>query len=511
MVNSRGFDALAGLALGAAALGALRIAGQTVLLLIEMTVGPLTAVAFTLLARSRQDSKLFAETLTNIANVSALLIFPAFAGLYVIADPLLPLLFGSRWAPAAGLAPYMCAIAPALYLQLLVSAALFASGRSGRLLQWAVIEAAATVLFGLIAAPFGLVGLAAAGTLRLYLMAPLGWRWLRRDAGVDPAALITVAAPSMAASVAMAFIVALAKSRLEGRLPPTAMVAILIAVGVTAYALMAPFTAARLIRVWLPRGRQDNHRTHGPGRIAAAGWLLILVIVTSGRRRVRHAQRFLHATEGDIFDRSLSAFRATAAGAWLLERRPNSMALFGDRAALGACPDGSLGRAYFDFVTRDGLDESFYADLAISLGASGETDAERLWYRARIEVCHDLRHLLSGYGVDELGEVCLLIFRYGQLGHKGALVLAMLGFMHPRGMNPRAMVEAYRRGRDARLLDLLAWEDGLCRPLAAHRAALGLAAPVLYQRSLVPEAYLLPQSAPTRTPDACSALVQAGL
>jgi O-antigen/teichoic acid export membrane protein len=248
LVNARGFDLLAGVVLGAAALGALRIAGQTVLLLIELSAGPLTALGFALLSRARQDQARFKETLVTLAHVAALLIFPAFAGLYVIADPLLPLMFGARWAPAAGITPYMCAIAPALYFQLLTSAALFASNRSDRILHWALIEAAVTAAFGLIAARFGLTGLAIAGTLRLYLMMPLGWRWLRRDVGIHIGALISPAAPCLAASVLMAVTVAVAKARLAHVLPPTLLTAALIAIGVIVYGLLLPFTARRLWR-----------------------------------------------------------------------------------------------------------------------------------------------------------------------------------------------------------------------------------------------------------------------
>lgn len=247
-VNGRGFDFLAGIVLGAVALGALRIAGQTVLLLIELTVGPMTAVGYSLLSRSRDQPEAFQSTLVTVATFAAMLIFPTFAGLFVVADPLLPLMFGDRWAPAAAITPYMCAIAPALYWQLLVSVALFASGRTDRMLQWALIEAAVTVVLGLAGARFGLVGLALAGVLRLYLMTPLGWRWLRRDTGVDPRLLLRPALPSAMAAIVMAMVVGLAKSRLAPSLSAPALSAALIGIGVVTYALLLPLWAGRLLK-----------------------------------------------------------------------------------------------------------------------------------------------------------------------------------------------------------------------------------------------------------------------
>jgi hypothetical protein len=141
----------------------------------------------------------------------------------------------------------MCAVAPALYWYLLVSVALFASGRADRMLRWALIEAVITAIFGLAGARFGLVGLAAAGVLRLYVMMPLGWYWLRHDVGVNPRRLLTLALPSLAASVVMAVIVALAKSQLAPLLGPPMLSLSLVAVGIATYAMLLPVSAKHLL------------------------------------------------------------------------------------------------------------------------------------------------------------------------------------------------------------------------------------------------------------------------
>jgi O-antigen/teichoic acid export membrane protein len=152
-------------------------------------------------------------------------------------------MFGGRWWPASAITPYMCAIAPALYCQVLISIALFAAGRSDRLLQWALIEAAVTVAFGLAGARFGLVGLAIAGTARLYLMAPLAWVWLKQDVGVHPAAMLWPAAPCIAASLLMAGIVYLARTQALEGMARGPLLAASVAIGVLVYGLMLPFTA----------------------------------------------------------------------------------------------------------------------------------------------------------------------------------------------------------------------------------------------------------------------------
>jgi O-antigen/teichoic acid export membrane protein len=262
-INGKGFDFLAGIFLGVAALGALRIAGQTVMLLIELTIGPMMGVGYAVLSRNRHNPKLFEETLVAVASLAALLIFPAFAGLYTTADVLLPLMFGSRWAPAAAITPYMCAVAPALYWYVLVSVALFASGRADRMLHWALIEAGITAVVGYLGAHFGLVGLATAGVLRLYLMTPLGWHWLHRDVGVNPRLLLSPALPSVAASMVMAVVVAMAKLQLTPLLKPGMLVCSLVAIGIVTFVLLLPLTARNLILQLMTEIRRPNAAFNG--------------------------------------------------------------------------------------------------------------------------------------------------------------------------------------------------------------------------------------------------------
>ena len=246
-INSRGFDLLAALLLGAMALGALRIAGQVVMLLIELTIGPMMAVGYAALSRTQHDRKMFEKTLEVISDCAALLIFPAFAGLLVTGDLLLPLMFGDRWEPAARLVPYMSAVGPAIFWYLIVSIALFASGRMDRLLYWALLEGGLTLLFGAVGGLYlGLTGLAVAGVLRLYVMTPLGWRWLKMDVGVNPAELVASAVPALLASIAMAVVVELTRILLAPLFSAPSLIACLIIVGVAVYALLLPWSAGRL-------------------------------------------------------------------------------------------------------------------------------------------------------------------------------------------------------------------------------------------------------------------------
>jgi ubiquinone biosynthesis protein COQ4 len=204
--------------------------------------------------------------------------------------------------------------------------------------------------------------------------------------------------------------------------------------------------------------------------------------------------RFLLPTEGKSFERSLAAFRATPAGRELLLRRPDFRALYCNVATLEACPPGSLGHWYAEFMTVHGLEFDFYVDEVIETSARFSDDAARVWFHTRIYGSHDLRHVLAGYGPDVLGEVCLLWFRFAQTWHIGILALSLLGLFNlmflRRGPAVGPLLEAYQRGRRAAPLDFLPWEDGLAEPLSAHRAAVGLTPSLRYPYPFAPEAYV---------------------
>lgn len=207
------------------------------------------------------------------------------------------------------------------------------------------------------------------------------------------------------------------------------------------------------------------------------------LLVVSPKRRLFNGSCFILATEGNTFRTMYNKFAATAEGRDLLRSQPQSIGLLADRAKLASCPERSLGRRYLEFMQRHAFDEGIYLKVNATLKRPGET-GDKAWFRERWNCCHDLRHVLTGYGPDELGEICLLAFRYGQTGHLGIGALALLGLLHPRrnGEVPawRAVQEAYRRGKASRLLDLLPWEGRLDQPLAEIRAQLAIAPPRFY-------------------------------
>jgi ubiquinone biosynthesis protein COQ4 len=187
---------------------------------------------------------------------------------------------------------------------------------------------------------------------------------------------------------------------------------------------------------------------------------------------------FLRATEGDAARRAFERFRASPVGRDVLGRRLVLRDRLLDRDALAAMPAGSLGRAYLDFMARENISVPSLLDLASS-APQAALSAEEWLFAERSHVMHDLWHVVTGYGTEDAGEVCILAVRSAQMRHPGVWLLCLFGTLkvgRARGRRKvRAAVrEAFARGRRAAWLYGVDWEAMLAEPLDVVRTRLRL-------------------------------------
>jgi len=170
-------------------------------------------------------------------------------------------------------------------------------------------------------------------------------------------------------------------------------------------------------------------------------------------------------------------------GLQLLAERPALLETLSDRAALARLPEGSLGRAYLEFMESAQLS----ADGLVDASMEGETDAragyspESTWFFDRLRDMHDLWHVLTGYGRDEAGEAANLAFTLAQIRNPGVgLIVVAAAILGPRSEWfhwQRYLFRAWLRGRRAAWLPAVRYEELLASPLAKVRARLRIAAP----------------------------------
>jgi ubiquinone biosynthesis protein COQ4 len=195
----------------------------------------------------------------------------------------------------------------------------------------------------------------------------------------------------------------------------------------------------------------------------------------------------IEALRGKTTLRQFARFRQTETGRAVLGEHRRLLDRLSDRASLAALPEGTLGRAYYDFMAAE------------NLSAEGLVEASRIrrppapdevtLFRERNREMHDLLHVVTGYGRDPLGEACLVAFSYAQTGLKGFAVIAAfaarrIGRSRPGQPVRRAVFEGYRHGRSAGWLPGADWEALLAQPVEAIRAQFAVEPPVLYREIL---------------------------
>lgn len=182
--------------------------------------------------------------------------------------------------------------------------------------------------------------------------------------------------------------------------------------------------------------------------------------------------------------KAFARFKASAAGKRVLAERRVLLDRLTDTAALAALPDGSMGRAYLHFMQSENLTA---AGLVEASGWDTETVPPDVdLFRNRMRDAHDLTHILTGYGRDPLGEMCLLAFMNRHARNLGQLLIIAMSWGRLPHQARRAVIQAWRDGRKTRQnFQLLDYEALLARPLAEVRRELNIAEPARY-REIMP-------------------------
>ena len=193
------------------------------------------------------------------------------------------------------------------------------------------------------------------------------------------------------------------------------------------------------------------------------------------------------AIDGDALERSFQRMLADPVGRRLVAARPALVDRLADRAALAALPAESFGRAYLALLDETGFDPRDLLALRATVEAAeppaghearAPLDPARQWFLERGVLMHDLWHVLTGYGTDELGEATLLPFTWAQVGGRANAILVMgVALRGTRAFGtsfPRYVAQAWRRGRRTPWLSALHYEELLPLPLDAVRRDIGL-------------------------------------
>ncbi len=166
-----------------------------------------------------------------------------------------------------------------------------------------------------------------------------------------------------------------------------------------------------------------------------------------------------------FFPQLLTRIATDAAGARLLEEKPLIDGRSVDWDRLRALPGSTLGGAYTRYLDDNHLDpDLFHAPPGLPEPAR--------FIAQRIRQTHDVWHVLTGYAPDVPGELALQGFTFAQLHMPSALLLSTLGTAARAPRAARTVLDGYRRGRDAKFLPVVRFEDAWERDLDEVRREL---------------------------------------
>ena len=184
------------------------------------------------------------------------------------------------------------------------------------------------------------------------------------------------------------------------------------------------------------------------------------------------------------------SFLSSERGRAIAAREPFLPAILDDHAALRRMPAGSLAQAYCDFMESEGLSAQGLVDEFSRFAAGKPKFHDQFeWYLNSARDCHDLLHVLTGYGRDSLGEACVLAFTYSQ---QPSFAHLFIGYMAALNMKQtvkskapvlRAVREGQKLGKACPRLIEQSITELLPLPLAEVRRRLNITPAVYYQQA----------------------------
>lgn len=116
------------------------------------------------------------------------------------------------------------------------------------------------------------------------------------------------------------------------------------------------------------------------------------------------------ALSGSDLQAGLTHFKATEIGEKVLEGRLELRDSLEKQHLMNALPKGSLGNKYCAFVQEQDLSADGLEKANKQSSRSEIANPDLKLFASRQRDMHDLWHVVTGYGRDELGEACLLAY-----------------------------------------------------------------------------------------------------
>jgi len=224
-------------------------------------------------------------------------------------------------------------------------------------------------------------------------------------------------------------------------------------------------------------------KTKAPRRNYIAAWKALRSLMRD-REDTTQVFKIMKALTGKSLLEAYGRFKSTEVGARIIKEDIDLFDTLSDREALAKLPEGSVGRAYLDFMVSEGITAEGLIEASDDTMYRFE-DKGLTRYATRTREMHDLWHVITGYGRDGLGEFCVVAFSYEQTRSLGFKAIALMGAIDLSKKFPKqgvfaAVRQAFKHGREAGWLPGQDWETLMASPLSEVREMLNIQEPTKY-------------------------------
>jgi O-antigen/teichoic acid export membrane protein len=239
---------LLGYLAGPVALGYYSVGFRMLQAILQMMQGVATTVALPAFSRLQDETARLRQLFYESSGLISLVSFPVFSGIIVTAPELVALLFGPKWAASVPVLQVL-SISGFVYAMLATSGPmLMALNKPAWLLRLSILGAAVNLALLLPVAPWGIVAVAGAHSVRSYLVAPLYFHALARLLAPDWRVYCRrLMAPSLGALSVMGTVL-IARALLPDWLGTSGTLISLVILGALAYAMVVFETGPELLR-----------------------------------------------------------------------------------------------------------------------------------------------------------------------------------------------------------------------------------------------------------------------
>jgi PST family polysaccharide transporter len=151
-----------------------------------VTQQPVMGVSLPAFSKLQQDHGKMRQAMYGAMELNALVSFAVFVGIATVASDFIPLLFGTKWAPAGALCALLSLYALVDALQVFFYPTLLASGGTGKFVFLNILHAIGVLLACIVGIQFGIIHLVQGLILNALILAVPAIFFLRNRIGLDP-------------------------------------------------------------------------------------------------------------------------------------------------------------------------------------------------------------------------------------------------------------------------------------------------------------------------------------